>query len=411
MARRLKDLAQDLQALIGREWRVFFPVAQDFDILDPKGRDRHGRKDARVAGSNRFQEHGIDDLPALCLGRVLNISPVLANRFDLIYQLSSRLLASIDAVRDNGVPLTFAADYPTIAALRGAAIPAGQYATALSLGLLRIGSTANGEITVDATEGGTGQRSAARTVQRILDHRGFVAGTDYEAATFEALHNANPAEVGVFIGTDAREISIVVSQLLASVNGWIVADRLGRFRVGRIVAPVHNPDAPVLDRAIILDKGDGIEPLVTQDENDGVPAKKVTVRYARNWTFQNKATLDRTAATDAVKAFAIEDFRNADAKDDSVASRHLLAGDLMFDTLLVREADAIQEAQRWLAIHSLPRARYRVPVRAAYAAGTDLGDTVTLRLDRFDLSDGKPFLVIGQEVERATGNVRFELWG
>ncbi|WP_185982975.1 hypothetical protein [Aureimonas mangrovi] len=368
-----------------------------------------------VAGGMDEAEGAEDDLkdkpkPTLW-GRVLNVSPILANRFDLIWQASSRPLASVEAVRDNGVPISFQADYASIATLRAAAIPAGRYGTCLSLGLLRTGSVPSGDLTVDVTEGAAGQRSAALVSRRILEAAGFVAGADFVASDFDTLHAVNPAEVGTWTGLDRRDVSAVLSSVLASVGAWIVPDRLGRFRVRRLDAPVFDADAPVLDRALVLDRGDGIERLATADDGSGVPAAKVTMRYARNWTIQSKATLDATAATAAMKAFAAEEYRNALAEDAAVRERHLLATEPSFDSAFVNLADAQAEAQRRLGIYGVRRDRYRVPVPRAELPDIDLGDVVTLAVDRFDLAGGKPFVVLGEDVTLVTGTTVLDLYG
>lgn len=361
------------------------------------------------------EAEGEDDLKAkakpLAWGRLFNVSPVLANRFWLIWQVSSRPLSAVDAVRDNGVALTFDQDYATLAALRSATIPAGRYATCLAAGLIRTQQEPVGDLTVDVREGANGQRSAAMTARRVLEFAGFVAGTDFLASDFTALHAANPAEVGWWTGTEKADIASVLSALLGSVGAWISPDPQGRFRVRRLDAPSFDPAAPVIDEAVILDGGDGLARQATDDAGRGVPSAKVTVRYARNWTVQTKTALDATNSTPAVRAFAIEEYRNALAESAAVRTAHLLAKDLTFDTAFAFLADAQAEANRRLAIYGQRRDRYRVPMPASEAGGVTLGDTRTLALDRFGLQAGKTFVVIGEEVTLATGKIVLDLYG
>ncbi len=344
-------------------------------------------------------------------GRVFNVSPVLANRFSLIWQVSSRPLSAVDAVRDNGVLLTADVDYPTLTALRAATIPTGRYATCLAAGLIRTQREPAGDLTVDVREGANSQRSAAMTARRVLEFAGFVAGTDFLASDFDALHAANPAEVGWWTGTETADIASVLSALLGSVGAWISPDALGRFRVRRLEAPAFDSATPILDEVVILDGGDGLARLATGDDGKGVPAAKVTVRYARNWTVQTKATLDATNSTPAVRAFAVEEYRNAVAENAAVRTVHLLAKDLTFDTSFAFLADAQAEASRRLAIYGQRRDRYRVPLKAEEASGVTLGDTVMLAIDRFGLDAGKTFVVIGEEVTLATGKIVLDLYG
>ncbi len=78
----------------------------------------------------------------LIYGAPLNVPAVLVNRWSQIYQVGQRFDAIV-RVRDKGAVLTFSGqDFTTLAALRSATIPGGQYATAKNLGLVRVGGKA-----------------------------------------------------------------------------------------------------------------------------------------------------------------------------------------------------------------------------------------------------------------------------
>lgn len=366
-----------------------------------------------IAGGMNEAEGTPDDLkdkgkPALW-GRALNLSPVLANSFDLIWQISDKPLRSIETVRDQGVPLTFHADYPTIAALRTATIPAGRYGTALALGLMRTPVTPSGDITVDATEGTDGNRSAARTAWRILEANGFDEGEDFLASDLDDLHAANPAEVGIWTGSEQVSILSVVSQILDSVGAYIVPDRLGMFRIRRVEMP--SIGGPILDQTVLLDAGEGLERLSSGDETSGVPAWKVTVRYARNYTVLSRSMMDETAASEAFKTFATEAFRNAVSEDADIKDIHLLSDEVEFDTLLLDQAAASGEATRRLGIYGARRERYRLLLKSEEAAALDLGETVTLAVNRFGMQAGKPFIIVGIVETLALGRTELQIFG
>lgn len=366
-----------------------------------------------IAGGMNEAEGKADDLKdrlkPMLWGTARNIPAVLANAFDRIYQVSSGALFGIQAVRDRGVPLTFGTNHATITALRTATIAGGQYHTCLALGLLRVGARPAGDLTVDATEGVAGQRTASAIVQRILAAGGLVADADFSAADFTALHAAAPQEVGIWIPTEARDRLTVIVQLLDSVGGYFVPDRLGMFRTGRLLAPTGS--GFVIDRNIVIDSGEGVERVVTNDEGKGLPATKVTLDYAQSWLVQPAATLDNTAVTDAVKSFVSLEARQAVAEDAAVKVRHPLAPELSFITYLASEADAAAEATRRLGIYKARRERYRAPLKTEIAADIDLADIVTLRLPRFGLDAGKPFLVIGIASDLQAGLTTLDLWG
>lgn len=366
-----------------------------------------------IAGGMNEAEGGKDDLKdrvkPMLWGTARNIPAVLANSFDRIYQVSSGALSGIQAVRDRGVPLTFGANQSTITALRTATIAAGTYHTCLALGLLRVAARPAGDLTVDATEGATGQRTASAIVQRILAAGGFAAGTDFLLADFTALHTAAPQEVGLWIGTDARDRLAAVVQLLDSIGGYFLPDRLGRFRTGRLTSPTGGTF--VVDRTIIIDTGEGIERIVTNDDGRGLPATKVTLDYAQSWLVQPAVTLDNTNVTDAVKSFVSLGARQAVAEDNTVKVRHPLAPELSFVTYLADATAAAAEAARRLNIYKAGRERYRVPLKTEIAGMIDLSDVVILKLPRFGLDAGKPMLVLGITSDLQAGTTTLDLWG
>lgn len=366
-----------------------------------------------TAGGQNTAEGNADDLKdkpkPLLFGSALNFSPPLANRFDLIYQVSSRPINSGIVVRDNGVPLTFTQNYDTIQALRTATMTGGQYATATALGLFRIASKPAGQITVDATEGASGQRSAARNVQRLLQFIGLPTSA-YSVADLDALHALNSADTGVWLGANEVDRLEVIAQLLDSIGATCVPDRLGVLRFFRIDAPTGT-SLFEYDSSYILDRGAGIERVVTNDEGRGLPAKKVTLQYGYNYTVQTGTQISNTNATEAVKAFAQEEWRTIVAKDDAVANAFLMAQELTFSALLINAADAQVEATRRLNLYKVQRDRYRVPLKTEYVDNINLGSIVSLRLNRFGLNSSKKFLVIGMTEDFANGTTILDLYG
>src|SRR5690606_31385554 len=141
----------------------------------------------------------------------------------------------------------------------------------------------------------------------------------------------------------------------------------------------------------------GIQLLATGDQGNGVPAWRVTVRYGYNWHPMSRQDLDPGAVgSDPIfAAFASEEWRNAVAEDEAVKDVHKLASDLVFETYLINEEDAQAEAERLLALHSVARDRFRIPVKTYLTEEIDLGSVVRLKLSRFGLNEGKDFRVIG----------------
>lgn len=328
----------------------------------------------------------------LVFGSVKNVSPPLSNQYDLFYTLADNGFSQSNiSVKDGGVPLTFTQNYANITQLRTATLTVGQYATVSTLGVIRVGGTPEYDLTVDFTENAS-QFSAARIVERILQRAGYTTA-QYSQADLNALHTLNPAPVGTWIGTEKADFLTPINVLLSSIGAYMVPDRLGVFRFARLDLPQTAPQI-TLTYDLILDRGGGVERVVTNDQGNGLPAKKVTVKYAFNYTVQ-KGSAIAGAISPTVKAFVAEDWRNAATEDATVGTAYLMAQELEFETALLNEADAIAESQRRLNIYKAKRDRFRIPIKTDYIGNLDLGNIVELKFNRYGLDAGKSFVIIG----------------
>lgn len=346
----------------------------------------------------------------LLFGVARNVPAIQANIFDHIYQVSSDAFAAVLAVYDRGVALAATGDHATLAALLAASLTGGNYATCLALGVIRIGGSPVGEITVDVVEGATsGARTAGQIVRRILIKAGMVEDVDFLASDIDALDGLNAAEVGIWLGTEETATLNVVTAVLDSIGAYIVPNRLGVFRIGRVDAATETPVA-TFDENMILDRGAGIERIATNDQGGGVPAHKVTIRYQRNYATADANQLAGSATSQFI-AFSEQQWRTATSEDPAVKARHLLAPELEFESL-IDDADAAgDEADRRLGLYSVRRDRMRAPLKSEYAAEVDLGDVITLMVPRFDMTDGKDFVVLGMEEDYERGLTVLEVWG
>lgn len=344
-------------------------------------------------------------------GKVRNVTPATANAYDLIYQVNDGAVNSIDAVYSNGVALTpSGSDRANLAALQGAVIAAGQYDTCNALGLFRLGGAPGGLVTCDATQGANAAaRTAGQIAKAILTGPGGLAGADYDNATFTALDTANAAVCGVYVDSQ-RTVADVVSEVLNSVGAWIVPNRLGVFQVGRFAAPAITNPVATFTTVEILDSGEPVRRLPTGDQGRGVPAWRVTVRHTKNYTVMSAGQL-AGAVTAANASFFNLEYRERRSESSALLTRHPNAPELVYDTLLTSESDAATESARRQALYGVQRDRYAIRVKSDYALGLNLGDTVELAIDRYGLSAGRNFVIIGI-AENAESNVtELDLWG
>lgn len=362
-----------------------------------------------VSGGRSDAEGRPDDLmdrpKPLVFGRVLNVTPAAANVYDLVWQVNDGPVADIPAVYDKAVALRRGADYPTLAALIAAPTAPGTYDTCLAAGYFKLGSSPVGQVTADVTEGVTpAARTAARVVARMLA-RGGLPADQLDAGSVAALDAKTTAEVGIYIA-DERHTLDAVTEVLESVGGYLVPDRQGAFRLGRLEAP----GAPVA--TIDLADAREITPFVSGDQGRGIPAWRVVVKYARNWTPMGRSELvEGPCASQERRAWLAAETRDAKAEDPAVKAVHPLAPEIPFSSLLLDAGAAQAEAARRLALYGTGRSFLRVPVPPEVAAERELGETVVLEAPRFGCADGKPVVVMGIVEDYGAAAGQLILWG
>lgn len=348
----------------------------------------------------------------LVFGVVTNIAPPNVNTARLIYQVNNGAITSLDNVYDRGVALTLEGTYASEADVLddGQEPSAGMYKVYLAGGLFRLGSSPAGTITADVTQGATAaDRTAAALYEAVLLHMGVVAG-DILASDLTALDAKNSAECGIYIDVEMKAAE-VLDAIASTVGAWWGVNAAGEYRIVRLEKP---SSTAVL--SFVAD--DLIGPPIRQSTADierGLPAYKVTVRYARNYT---KQTTDVAGSvTDARRAELAEEWREATATDTSVQTVHLLAAALSYDSLFAAAADASTEATRRLILRSVQRHRFNITVPfTSETSVIDLGDTVGLLHPRYGLSIvgdevGQLFVVLSVEPDARAGQLTLSLWG
>lgn len=348
----------------------------------------------------------------LLFGRIFNATPAAVNTARLIYQLHDGALASVDEVYDRGAPLTYGGAYASLVDLQNDALePAeSEYKVYLAGGYLRLGSSPDGTITCDATEGATvADRTAAQLYARVLDRAGIASG-DIASADLVAADAVADGECGIYLDSDITTAS-VCDQIAATIGAWWGVSAAGTFRFVQLVRPMG-------DAVRTFTANDLIGAPVRQslaDPERGVPAYRVTARYERNYTVQTSDVAG--AVDDARRAVLAQPWREAVASDASVLAVHVLAVPLTIDTLFANVADAEVEAARVLALRSIQRHRFEIMVQLMRdTVELDLGDVIGLAHPRYGLTVfgddvGQRFTVIGVLPDARAGTLRLTLWG
>jgi hypothetical protein len=345
----------------------------------------------------------------ILFGKATNFTPPQVNTSRRIFELSDGLIQSVDAVYDRGTALTAGSAYTSQSDMETNAPSAGQYRAWLNAAgsYIRLGAEPVGEVTVDATQGGSAaNRTAAQLMKQVLLKAGISSG-DITAADVTALDTAAAFEAGYWVtdGTDTTGIQ-VMDALANTVGAWWGVDRLGKFRMGQLAAP-HSANSIGTLGALDITKIDRVR---SSDQGGGVPAWQVTLNYARMFTVQTDLA---AAVPTALKSDRAEEWRTVVSNDASVKTQWPKAQELKFDTHLISAADAATEAARRLGLYKVRRdtLQARCKLSDAMAAAIDLGTTVVVQLPRFGMSSGKAFLVTGIRTDLRNNTFDLTLWG
>lgn len=340
-------------------------------------------------------------------GRAPNIAPPCVNIPRQVYRVSDGAVADISAVYIRQAAQTRGVDHPTGDDLLAATVAAGTYQTCLSEGLFKLGAV-DGLVTADVVEGGAASdRTAAQLLQRLAIAAG-VSAVDIVSADIDSLDGLNPAELGFYLDDETTFLD-VMDRIAQSVGAWFAFDPLGKLRIGRLDPPTGAPVATLQKHEEL----DGVERTTLRDQP--APLWSVTIRHTPIWTTQ---TTDLAGAVDpARRAFLAEPYRAATASEATIRIKHRMAGSAEIETYLTSATDAEAEAQRQLAIHGSQHDVFAAPVPIDRLAelmdqnGLFLGKELGLDLDRFGLSGGKSFVLLGIRYERRAKRASLVLWG
>lgn len=280
-------------------------------------------------------------------GTCLNVPLVPVNKIQQMYACNynkdgNRIsVEKFFNVADKGGALRYAGnceelgvDYGGIAgSLYDAVVPAGFYMTCVAEGVIKVGSTPKGDLTADVAEKLGEDSSAPRVVKRILeDVYGEVAGVTFNDTELEALHALNMTACGYYVDVEVEGLE-VINDLLSSIGGWMVPDRLGVFRFGRFDLPGDlEPVVATFDENTIV-KG-SFTRIPTGDQGYGIPAKSYTLFHSKLWKVLNK---NETIVSigDTLREYYSQEFRSVTKESPGMLEMHPLAPDLSEESLMV----------------------------------------------------------------------------
>lgn len=408
-----------------------------WNTIDIKMRDRLGElaakqaQEALFAGTNSGStgyEGTANDLkgypkPFAYGGPIKQVSPPLLNSSTLIYGVNfdasgNRIAVnSFDAVYDSGLAITLdtaigtSGDFATTALLQAASIGAGLYATCKAEGTFRLNSSPAGKVTCDFTVGASAAaRTAAQIAKSLLVDRGGYNASDYDNASFTALDTSTSSVVTQIYVADTRNVLACVEEVLGSVGAGLIVNANGEFEVRRLVAPENETSLFTFNKNnIIVEASGGIQRVTSNDPGNGLPIKESIVEYDRVYTIQDEDAL-AGAVTDAVAQYLSQDYRKTDPVQNSeIATKHLLSVSRVFRTNLTNETDAETLRDYFNDLHKVDRDWLIIRTDADNLF--EIGDTITVDIERYNLLGGKKLLILGRVFRLSRPFIDYYVWG
>ncbi len=365
------------------------------------------------AGNNALPNglEGVSDIKGaakpLLLGRCHNVAPVLVNSSRLIYQVTTGTLAELVNVFDKGAYLARGADYASQSDMETNTPAAGYFRTWKAGGLFRLGSSPVGQVTCTAWQYATIEgNTAAQVAYRLVTGPGGISPADTVAADYTLLDSQNAGNIGLWV-SDGLSVADALDQVCASVGAWWGFDQLGRFRIARFDAPGGAEVTTLTDVEILA-----IEQERLSVNGEAAPVFKLTLNHDINWTVQAGDALAGVVPAERKNWLSLAN-RQIVLTDAGVKTHHLLAQEVVYDSLLSGASVATPEAQRRLNMLKAPTTVLTVTVRidTDLIGLIDLGVVVRVQLDRFNLAAGKLFRVIGIETDYQRYQIALRLWG
>ena len=350
-------------------------------------------------------------------GYVFNITPVLINTTSLVFQASYTSIRSVQEVRDGGAALSFAANYSTYDALVAATVSAGQYATCLAYGLIRVGSAPVYGITMDLCGDNdtynsvTGPTTRGAIVRRIATGIGslrLLDSTQVDYTSFVQFESKQPAEVGFYWdGSNAITKAAALDEIMAGCVGFWFVRPNGQLSIGQVEDPASY--SPTLTLGYPSTSNDGESRLGEPVILDVIPPRRATyIGYKRNYTQQGQSDLAGTV-TQANALIYSQETRYSGQGSLWLANSYQTAPAVFVQGNYRNESDASAEAQRQQTLFSVMRRRYSIPIVMDPLADVVAQKAQINYFNRMGWGSSKNLLVCG--IQTAGSSVELHFWG
>ena len=339
----------------------------------------------------------VNQLKPLCFGEVKNITPVLVNYAGLRYQVHDGEIENVTAVYANGAALVEDVSNPPAA---------GKYYVDKTLGIITLGTAPAGELITCDVKGAklgspaTYYNKASDIIIAVLRSYYGMSDSEIDTASFDTLATNAPYVVGVYLSEitapDKEQnatltYTSIFDKLLDSIGSFWTFNNQNKFTVGQFDVPDNVSPIVSFNEDEIID----ISLIKNSDENRGVPLATLDLHGEFNFTVQ------ASGLAGSVIASRIEWLKNQTRKVSKFNSNNgiIYNADIAVisrDTFITNISDVDTEAARLMVIYETSRKFFRVVFdQTVLPTNLDINTVITLVFPRFNLTNGKKFLVMG----------------
>lgn len=351
----------------------------------------------------------------LGFGMSYGVTGTLVDETFLIFQLHNGPFQALIETYDGGYASAYnsaVADYANFSALRAAVLASADTATCRASGYVRLGNAPTYGVTFDFQGDATGSYTdtISGLVQRLLITFGPFSAGDLASTAVSTLDAISTATLGRYIpgGTEVDVIE-VLDDLLSSVGAFRYFERTtGKMQFGQLVVPTTAMVTGAINEWA-QDQQMALRPPAGAEA--GIPPTGVRVRYRPNWTPLTDNFAPQTTPAERVRqqldwqqvyhplASTIADLY-PDAKPMTVENNYLVSA---------AQASAFAA---WVGtIIGFEPDFWDVPVPSSKFTTIEVGQVWSLRLSRFDYTNGQPLFVTGVMEDLNSDTTYLQLWG
>jgi hypothetical protein len=330
-----------------------------------------------------------DNVVSLTFGEAHNVSPQLApvdpiTGNTLTYQIHDGPIEGILEVRDNGQPVSVTVNN--------------------AAGTFTLNQASAGEITasVQGDKNPTYVNTISKVIQRLVTGYGNAlsrfTSADLDTTNLAQFDTQCSQPIGVYADGNTNLLTLC-QDIAASVDARLVMSRAGLMQLIQVSipgtgTPVAIGPAQILEKSLVIAE----RPFVKAS---------VMLGFDKNWTVQNNLL---TGIPDAHKTmFATEWLTATSTNLQTKADYKLNDAPPQTDTMLKRRTDANTEANRRVALWSVPRTVFQFEGTADLIGSLSLGCAATITHPRFGLANGKTGTIVSLSPDWFKGTITVKI--